>query len=184
MSLASAFLDRLPLDLDLDELAALGKHLKTHGVRSLPIAKAWEVFSKVPGGKRAFSKLVGKAAPYTGTIGAEVLELGPGFARVRLEDRPGLRNHLESVHAIALANLGEMTTGLAMMYGLSPDARGIVTAFHVDYVKKARGTLTCECRTEPELAAEEQAVQPVGEIRDASGEVVARATATWLIRPR
>ncbi len=152
--------------------------------REAPIRTGWDKLSPLPGGKEFFSRLVGEMAPYTGTLGAVVQALEPGHCRTVLHDRRRVRNHLESIHAIALANLGEVTTGLAMMYDFPPDARGIVTKFNVEYLKKARGTLTCDCRTEPVETSAEQEKVLVGEIRDESGDLVARATATWLIRPK
>ena len=52
----------------------------------------WDRLSKVPGGKLLFSKLVGRVAPYTGTIGAKVTKLSASGSEVVLEDRAAVRN--------------------------------------------------------------------------------------------
>ena len=144
---------------------------------------AWRVARRLPGGRHLFSRAVARAAPYTGTIGATVLSLRPGFARLGLRDRRAVRNHLGSVHAIALANLAEEVTGLALLSGLPPRSRGILAALLVDSLKKARGPLTAECTAPPVVTNERARYAVVGEIRDASGALVARATATWQVGP-
>jgi acyl-coenzyme A thioesterase PaaI-like protein len=108
--------------------------------------------------------------------------LEPGYARLTLRDRRGVRNHLGSVHAVALANLAEVTSGLAMLTGLPENARGIVVHIGVEYLKKARGTLTAECRCRAPSGIEETVTVTAG-VMNASGEVVARAEVRWLIRP-
>lgn len=137
----------------------------------------------LPGGLWLFSQLVGRAAPYTGTIGALVKELRPGYARVELKDRKGVRNHLNSIHAVALMNLGEVTTGLAFVISLPDDARGIVTGLSMEYLKKARGTLTAECTCPSVESNARQEYEVVGEIKDEAGDVVARAHAKWMVGP-
>ena len=150
---------------------------------STRVRSAWDRLHKVPGGKKLFSLMVGRMAPYTGTIGALVDELEPGYAKVLLRDRKKVRNHLDCVHAIALCNLGEVATGLAVLSGMPDDARGILKGISVEYHKKARGLLTAECRTEIPKTSERTEYEVRGEIKDASGEVVCIVTAHWLIGP-
>jgi len=148
------------------------------------IRELWDRLARLPGGKLVFSRAVGRMAPYTGTIGARVEELRVGFARVELEDRRKVRNHLSSVHAVALVNLAELTGNLALSYSLPSDARFIVAGLSIDYVKKARGTIiaTSECSV-PENSERHEYQVPVV-MTDSGGNVVARATLRSLVGPK
>lgn len=147
------------------------------------LASAWEALRGVPGRGRIFGRLVGTAAPYTGSISPEVVELTPGRAVVAMRDRRGVRNHLRSVHAIALVNLGEAATGLALVTGLPASMRGILVGISMEYVKKARGRITATAEaTIPEEGADRD-VEVRGVLRDRGGEVVAIATARWRVGP-
>jgi acyl-coenzyme A thioesterase PaaI-like protein len=94
-----------------------------------------------------------------------------------------VRNHLRSIHAIALADLAELASGLALTYSLPEGARAILTGISIEYLKKARGTLTAEARIEVPASNEERAYELESVISDTSGEPVARATARWLVGP-
>jgi acyl-coenzyme A thioesterase PaaI-like protein len=143
----------------------------------------WNRLSGLPGGKRLFSVLIGRIAPYTGTVGARIEELAPGYARWSLRDRRKVRNHLNSIHAVALVNFAEVTSGTAMMMALPASVRGIVRGLSIEYLKKARGPLIAECRCTVPIVTADTSFDVHTEIRDASGDVVARATVTWLLRP-
>jgi acyl-coenzyme A thioesterase PaaI-like protein len=148
-----------------------------------PIRSLWDRLAPLPGGRWMFSLALGRLAPYTGSISPRVEELRQGYARVRMRDRRGVRNHLRSIHAIALMNLAEVSSGLALTYSLPPDARAILTGLSIEFLRKARGTLTAEAELEPPRANERKEYEFGSTIRDSTGETVARARARWLVGP-
>ena len=158
---------------------ALTTESKTNFIRDV-----WNRVERIPGGKRLYSRLIGRLAPYTGTIGAVVQELRDGYARVTLTDRHAVRNHLSCIHAVALANLGELTGNLALGYSLPDDARFIVAGIGLDYLKKARGTITGECHTPPIHSSAKQEYQIKVTLRDESGDLVVEGTLRTLVGPK
>ncbi len=145
---------------------------------------AWHRFAGLPGGRRLFSWQVGRMAPYSGSMGAHVQALEPGYARIELRDRRAVRNHLDSIHAIALANLGELTTGLAMTTALPPSVRGIPVHLSIEYAKKARGRLRAESHCTVPAVTEPTAHTATADITDPQGDVVARIAVRWQLDPR
>jgi acyl-coenzyme A thioesterase PaaI-like protein len=123
-------------------------------------------------------------APYTGSMGAVVRDLEPGYARITLRDRRTVRNHLTSIHAVALANLGELATGLAVTTALARSVRGIPIRLSVTYLKKARGTITAECRSAPRREITEPTDHAaVAKLTNRDGDLVAEVEAVWRLGP-
>ena len=143
-----------------------------------PLFGTWNRLRRLPGGTWIFSRLLGWKVPYTGSIGAHVRELEPGHARITLRDRRAVRQHLGSVHAVALLNLGEVTSGLAMLAALPSGVRGIVTRLSAEY-PKARGLLTAVSRVSAPEVVEPVEHLVTAEITDAGGDLVCRVTAVW-----
>ncbi len=167
-----AFADRLPIKLP-----------RLDGSRNL-LRDAWNLLSGMPGGKIVFSRLVGRLAPYTGSIHATVTVLRAGYAEVQMHDRRAVRNHLDCVHAVALANLAELAGNVALMYSLPDDARFIVSGMEIEYTKKARGTITAVGEPPvPRTANRAQYDVPVT-LRDAGGDEVAHAVLHSLVGPK
>ena len=69
-----------------------------------------------------------------------------------------------------------------LLTALPPGTRGIVTGLSIEYLKKARGTLTAECRCDVPAIVGETRYDVESVVKNADGEVVARATVTWLLR--
>jgi acyl-coenzyme A thioesterase PaaI-like protein len=148
------------------------------------IKTLWDRLASKPGGRLIFSRLVGRAAPYTGTIDARVEELTRGHSRVTMADRRAVRNHLRCVHAIALANLAELTGNVAVAYTLPDDARFIVAGMELDYVKKARGRITGVCHCPTIDSSEEREYRVEVELLNDASEVVTRAVLRTLVGPK
>ncbi len=161
------------------DLKRMGEDIAGQGVKL-----GWDNLTKFPGGKMVFSRLLGRAAPYTGSMNFKVEELRDGYSQVVLRDQRATRNHLKCVHAIALANLAEVTANAAMAYSMPSDTRFIVAGMEIEYLKKARGNIvaTAQCPV-PESSGRREYDVPVS-MRNATGEEVARAKLRTLIGPK
>jgi acyl-coenzyme A thioesterase PaaI-like protein len=139
----------------------------------------WHTLSVLPFGDVLFMFVFGRMVPYSGALGARVRKLEPGHVRLELADRRGVRNHLNSVHAVALINLGELASGLAMTTALPAGVRGIVLGINAAFVKKARGLLSVDAAVVvPEVRGETD-LDVIAEIRDAASDLVARVVVRW-----
>lgn len=144
----------------------------------------WDSLSRIPFGNHLFSRIVGTIVPYTSTIDPQVLELRRGYCKVAMRDHRTVRNHLRSIHAIALVNLCEISTGLCLVYSLDPNTRAILVGFSIDYFKKARGYLVSECTATIPEANSKQDIELIANVHDRAGNLVCRGKATWRIAPQ
>ena len=109
------------------------------------LLRLWRRLHRLPGGTRLFSLIFGWRVPYSRSVRPHIRVLAPGHAEVEIPDRRGNRQHLGSVHAVALVNLAEQTSGLALLTALPNGIRGIVTQISMQYFKKARGPIRAVC---------------------------------------
>lgn len=133
----------------------------------------------VPGGHFIFNRIIAGKIPYSATIGARVVVLEPGYARLVLKDKKSIRNHLDSIHAVALTNFGELASGLALITGLPENVRGIVTRISTDYMKKARGKLVAECRCKLPTVTHDMEYNLETLITDQAHDIVASVKVQW-----
>lgn len=143
----------------------------------------WRRLRAWPGGEWLFAKLFSRVVPYSGSVRPRIKVLEPGHAEVEIPDIRANRQHLGSVHAIALMNVAEMASGLAMMAGLPDDVRGIVISLAMTYHKKARGTIRAVSRVTVPSVTEDRDFEVVAECFDPAGTLVATGRVHWRLGP-
>jgi len=140
----------------------------------------WNRIHSLPFGKKLFSWFLKRTIPYSGSVFPIVDFLDKGEARVYFNDRKKVRNHLNSIHAIALINLGELCSGLAMYSMLSSQYRAIIVQLNIVYLKKARGKITAiSTVNENQTQVGEQKIE--AKLMNSDSECVAVVTAYWRI---
>jgi acyl-coenzyme A thioesterase PaaI-like protein len=136
-------------------------------------------------GRWLFSRMVCWRAPYFASIAPRIEVLEPGRCVVRVRDRRRVRNHLGTVHAIALCNAAELAGGLATDATLPAALRWIPKGMTVRYLKKARGTLHA-LATVVDVDATRGAhdIHALVEVRNRDNDVVFDADITMWVSPR
>ncbi len=142
--------------------------------------KMYNNLSKKPFGKHIFSRFVAKGAPYFKSIGALVTDLREGSCTITMKDRKKVRNHINTVHAIALCNMAELAMGLAVNVSMPEGLRWIPKGMTVEYINKGIGTLTGLSNFDPGILKEGDIGVPF-EIKNEAGEIVFKAVITVYI---
>ena len=149
---------------------------------------ALRLFQRLGGstpGRWLYSRLICLRAPYFGSIAPRIEKLEPGFCVVRMRDRRAVRNHIGTVHAIALCNMAELAAGLATDATLPDSMRWIPKGMSVRYLRKAVGVMTATARvSSPATGADGVELHAMVEVRDVAGEVVFDADVTMWITLR
>lgn len=153
------------------------------------VINLWNKWGHTLAGRYVISKILSKAIPYTGSISPQIEKIENGEVVISMKDCRAVRNHLDSIHAIALANLGEFSTGLCVVTSLPPDGRAILQSINVEYLKKARGPLKAKAQfpsekyslTEPLV---KKTIEVEGLIFDSSDNCVSKVRAHWVVGPK
>jgi acyl-coenzyme A thioesterase PaaI-like protein len=149
--------------------------------------------SNLPLGIDVFSGIVCFFAPYTANIGGKVVELSRERCVITMEEQPWLKNPFNSIHAIALANIGEFASGLVMLTNLQhlKHLKGIPNRIDTVYYKKARGTVTAKSDQKNQKNSNFRALSDIDKdqefnvetvVTDSQGDLVSRTTVTWQLK--
>ncbi len=146
--------------------------------------KAFQRLGGSAPGRWLFTRLVCLQAPYFASISPVVQELAPGRCVARIKHRRRVRNHIGTVHAIALCTLAELTAGLGTDVSIPASMRWIPKGMTVRYLKKAVGTMTSTCTIPPATEGAAQDLVAHVDVRDPLGELVFDADVAMYVSPR
>jgi acyl-coenzyme A thioesterase PaaI-like protein len=110
----------------------------------------WNTTSRLPQGRRIFSALFARKAPYFASIHPRFTELRPHHAELVIHKRRSVQNHIGTVHAIALCNGLEAAMGALAEVTIPAHQRWIPKGMEVAYTAKADSDVTCIAETDPE----------------------------------
>ena len=110
----------------------------------------WNTTAKLPAGRRVFSLLFARKAPYFATIRPRFTEIRPHHAELVIPKRRRVHNHIKTVHAIALCNGLEAAMGALAEATIPAGMRWIPKGMEVAYTAKADSDITCVAETDPE----------------------------------
>lgn len=147
--------------------------------RPYTLLNRWTSLIAQPGGAERFSAEVAAMAPYTGSIAPRIRALGPGLAVVSMGDRPPLRNHLGAIHAVALANLGEIACCLAFLTGQADGTNVTLIGLAIEVHAQAMGPVTARCRCSALPPQPNSCSSIEARIDGEDGELLATVTAQW-----
>jgi acyl-coenzyme A thioesterase PaaI-like protein len=152
---------------------------------NVDFAAAFDTLQQLPAGlgNKAFGIIAGVFVPHAARMGFRLEHLSKKNIAVTMPDKRSNRNHLESLHAMALAHLGEFTCGLLLLYAVSPGHRTIIVKYEIEYLKKARGPITgrATLKLPKAKSLDGKDVKVQAELTDAKGAVVATVTTTWRV---
>src|SRR4051794_34124715 len=101
-------------------------------------------------GDRLFSIAFAQKAPYFWSIRPRFTVVEPNHAELVIPKRRSVKNHIGTVHAIALCNGLEAAMGALAEATIPADKRWIPKGMEVTYTAKASSDITCVAETDPE----------------------------------
>lgn len=135
------------------------------------------------------SKIFGRVVPLVGTAGLRYEELTPERVVVSIRNRRPVQNHINGVHAAAMALLAETATGFVVGMNLPDDKLPLIKTLKVDYLKRTQGDMRAVATLTPEQVRLVRTT-PKGEVlvpvvvTDESGQEPIRCEMLWAWVPK
>lgn len=135
------------------------------------------------------SKIFGRVVPLVGTAGLRYEELTPERVVVSIRNRRPVQNHINGVHAAAMALLAETATGFVVGMNLPDDKLPLIKTLKVDYLKRTKGDMRAVATLTPEQVTLVRTT-PKGEVlvpvvvTDESGQEPIRCEMLWAWVPK
>jgi len=103
----------------------------------MSVRALYKKLSTLPFGRYLFSRAIGFKAPYFWSVKPRVEQMEPGLAVVSFKNRRAVRNHIGTVHAIAVCNGLELAMGMVAEASIPNNLRWLPKGMTVEYTAKA-----------------------------------------------
>lgn len=142
------------------------------------------------GGYRLVNRLVGYSIPFAPRNRFQVEDVRPGYVRARISIK-GNRNHFGSLYAGAYFLVAEIPGGVLTLFDLGPRYIPILKEMSLQFLQPADSDVTIELMLSEDTrqtikvdadTTGRAAFTLEGELKDASGTIVARSTAHYRVR--
>jgi len=110
-----------------------------------------------------FTLAFGSAVKFFKTAKLRFINVTPSYALCEVKNRRRVQNHINGVHAVGMALIAESATGVLVGLNVPASSIPVIKSMHVDYVKRATGSMRAEARLTEEQIMMMQ-TEPKGEI--------------------
>ena len=148
-------------------------------------------FDSLPAGLRTWiiTYAFGGTVRFVRTAGVRFLELQEERAVLVLSNRRKVQNHIHTIHAAAVALLGETATGAVFGMTVPDDKIPLLKSMRLNYLKRSQGDLRAEATLPVELrvrirSEEKGEVAIPVHITDESGAETVECEYVWAWRPK
>ncbi len=149
------------------------------------LATRWfQRIQKIPGHHLLINLGLSLVAPYSGNIRPRIVRVAPGYMEVKMKKRRAVENHMRTVHAVAMANLVELTASGAVQFSIPNTARWIPSGLTLNYLKKAKTDLRAVCQFDEPDWHTVQDIPVTVDVYDTHGDKVVSATLQMRIGPK
>ena len=137
----------------------------------------------------ARSLAFGRAVPFVGTAGLSIDEMNAERLVVSTPNRRRVQNHIQGIHAAAMALLAETATGLLVGMNVPDSAVPLIKSMKVEYRKRTQGGMTATATLTPEQI-EKIRTEPKGDVTvavsvtDESGKEPIQCEMIWAWVPK
>ncbi|MFT7374392.1 MAG: acyl-coenzyme A thioesterase PaaI-like protein [Oleiphilaceae bacterium] len=147
---------------------------------------------KMSAALKLFTQFVGKSIPSAARHGFKVIDYKPGYVKAFMPLKSN-KNHFNAIYAGALFTVAELPGGITSILRFDERFFPILKDLKIEFLKMAKTDVTVEFGlSEKQLKQLEKdaindgrcAVVLEGEIKDMSGDVVAKSYATYQVRLR
>ena len=107
------------------------------------LARSLAKLERVPAFLRPWARnqVMGRAVPFTGTAGLDFAHMAPERVEIAVANARRVQNHIQGVHAAAMALLAETATGMVVGMNVRDDCLPLAKELRVAFKRRAQGAL-------------------------------------------